>query len=101
MMDSGVRMRKAIRYVLQALMVLTSIGLLSGCSGVENFFQSKPHRKTTVRTPAAGWVWVPEYYVYDGRYRFVRGYYRKVSRKAYRKRSLRGYGSGSEFAGAR
>jgi hypothetical protein len=90
-----------IGHILQGLIAL-GICLLSGCSGTENSFQPKAHRKTVVRTPAAGWVWVPEYYIYDGRYRFVSGHYRKLlSRKAYWKRSLRGYGSREEYTGAR
>jgi hypothetical protein len=37
-------------------------------------------------------VWEPEYYVYkNGKYRFVKGYYRKVrAKKAFWKRSLQG-----------
>lgn len=84
------------------LLIVAGIYLLAACSGASRSFRAKESRKVVMRTPAAGWVYVPEYYVYDGRYRFVRGHYRKIlSRKAYLKRSLRGYGSKDAHAAAR
>jgi hypothetical protein len=83
--------------IWQVLLMLAGIYLLPACSGTE-----RSSRKVVMRTPAAGWVWEPEYYVYDGRYRFVRGHYRKIlSRKAYLRRSLRGYCAKDAHATAR
>ena len=48
-------------------------------------------------------VYQPEYYVYkNGRYKFVKGHYRKVyNRKIFRKRSLEGYGSKGDYRAVR
>jgi hypothetical protein len=92
---------RRIRNILQVLFILAGVYLFQACSGTDKSFRPKA-RKVVMRTPAAGWVYVPEYYVYDGRYRFVRGHYRKIlSRKAYLRRTLRGYGSREAHAAAR
>lgn len=78
--------------------------MLAGCSTSQNYLPpNTPKTKVIAGSPAPGWVWVPEYYVYNGkRYRFVRGHYRKIlSRKSYWKRSLRGYSYAREHTGAR
>lgn len=78
--------------------------LIGGCSTSQNNMQSNVSKnKVTAGTPAPGWVWVPEYYVYNGKnYRFVKGHYRKVlSRRAYWRRSLRGYSQGKDHTAAR
>ncbi|MBT1700613.1 hypothetical protein KK083_27235 [Fulvivirgaceae bacterium PWU4] len=82
-------------------MAMIGVYMLSACSGTEKF-SPRSQQKVTARTPVTGWVWEPQYYVYNGRYRFVRGHYRKlISRKAYLKRSLRGNGPAQSYAAAR
>ena len=92
---------RCIRQVLAGVAAVIGVYLLSACSGTEKFSPRAQH-KMSMRTPVAGWVWEPQYYVYDGRYRFVKGHYRKlISRKAYLKRSLRGNGPAQGYAAAR
>jgi hypothetical protein len=93
-----------MRCMRRILIVVAVIGvyLLSACAGTEKF-SPRHQRNLSKGTPVTGWVWEPQYYVYNGgRYRFVRGYYRKlISRKAYLKRSLRGNGPEQGYAAAR
>ena len=90
-----------MRRILLGVMAVIGVYVLSACSGTEKF-SPRAKRKMAVRTPASGWVWEPQYYVYDGRYQFVKGHYRRlISRKAYLKRSLRGNGPAQSYAAAR
>lgn len=92
---------KCIRQILVGIVAVIGVYMLSACSGTGKF-SPRAQQKATMRTPVSGWVWEPQYYVYNGRYRFVRGYYRKlISRKAYLKRSLRGNGPAQSYAAAR
>jgi hypothetical protein len=78
---------------------ITGIGFLyficslAGCSGSKDYALSNGSKKSIAGTPAPGWIWEPEYYIFDdGKYRFVEGHYRLVVfRKAYYKRKLRGH----------
>jgi hypothetical protein len=81
------------------VVLLGTFLLVAGCSTVSNdgrLMQPKAFSGASV----PDWIYEPEYYVYkNGRYRFVKGHYRKILfRKQFRKRSLLGYGSPEDTA---
>jgi hypothetical protein len=86
------------KFTRPLIVLLGTLLLFTGCgTGLRD---GRLPLKEFSGSPVPDWVYEPEYYVYrDGRYKFVKGHYRKVLfRKHFRKRSLRGYGSSSETA---
>jgi hypothetical protein len=85
------------------IILLSHLVMFASCSGSKDYALASGNRKAIAGTPAPGWVWEPEYYIFDGKdYRFVKGHYRLVLfRKAYYKRKLRGHSSKYDHTAAR
>lgn len=88
---------------IHIIRVLSILGLLAGvsCASTEKCL-TDVHSKIGLESYSANKIWVPEHFVYErGRYRFFKGYYRLISRKAHWKRSMRGYVSIDDYPAAR
>ena len=96
--DMWKRVREAaVPFLLSGLVMFTA------CRGSKDYALASGNNKAIAGTPAPGWVWEPEYYIFDGeKYRFVKGHYRLVLfRKAYYKRKLRGHSNRYDHTAAR